>query len=135
MYMASGIIEILPGMFWLGRNINTVTSDVTKSYGIKMIVSDKQTDKLPGIFEACATPENIESISQLCTILSKVYLRGMNVGIVQSPFEDPTMIIAMLMLKMTRTNDVNDLNELLALNYNLQLTDRQQSIIRQYLRT
>ena len=127
-YDMSHIIEILPGVFWLGRNINMVTSDVVKSYGIKMIVTDKKTDRLSGIVEFRATPENLGSINQLCTIISKGYLKGLGVGIVQSTIEDPTYVIATLMLKMTKLS-VDDLAELLLMNYDLQLTEDQQSKI------
>ena len=126
------MIEILPGMFWLGTNMMHVSLDVIRSHDIKVVISDQQSASIPGMIVMHAHPESFTKIDELCNAAMKAYRKDIGVGIVMSKFETPATIIAWLMLKLTRMADVDDINELLHVNYQLQLNEQQTAILKRH---
>lgn len=111
--------EMLPGMYWL----SDVTKDNIKANNIQLIVSDRHCKDVKHILKTEARPSSITSINDICDALLTLYKRGIIVGIYVPSFEAPTLIIAWMMLKLKMTSDMSEINDLLLVNYGLDLSD------------
>lgn len=112
-------MEILPGLYWL----KCVSKDSMRVHNIQVIVSDTTHEDVKHVVNTAAYPHSIISINELCDSLLKLYKRGISVGLHLPAFDSPALIIGWMILKLRMTTNIAEVNELLHVNYGLDLSN------------
>lgn len=105
---------------WLGHHIGGGTHDVAMNNHLGVVITDQDAGSVPHVHMLVAA-DDFAHLDQVCDAIATLYKRSVNVGLVLSDKRHPALLVAWLIARMIGVVDALDIEEIMLVNYGLEL--------------
>lgn len=126
--------EIIPGIFWIEGPLSV---DFLKSHHVKVIIGNKVSKELPELkgFKVIHTSiKDSTHVFKLVSTLYKLYTHNINCAMCFELSKLLPVVIATMICKYCNIKDIDEIDELLHMNYNITLSMQQKNVILELIR-